>query len=96
MAARVAASLVTAAGFPELVTASEGEYKDLAVALAEDPPRLRALQQRLADARDSSPFFDTPQWMRDWEDLALAMADEPYLPPRIDPATGELERFIEV
>jgi predicted O-linked N-acetylglucosamine transferase (SPINDLY family) len=59
-AARVAASLVRAAGLPELVVASAQEYELLAVALGRDPARLATLRGRLAASRDSLALFDTP------------------------------------
>lgn len=68
-ASRVAASLVTAAGAPGLVTHSWDEYLALARALALDPPRLAALREQLAAARAHCPLFDTPRFTRDLERL---------------------------
>jgi len=48
-AGRVAASLLHAAGLPELVAATPDDYVAAAVALGTAPDRLRALRQRLAD-----------------------------------------------
>ena len=48
-AGRVAASLVHAAGLPELVAATPDDYVAAAIALATAPDRLRALRRRLAD-----------------------------------------------
>lgn len=62
-AARVAASLLTAAGLPELITHSHDAYQALAVALAGDPTRRAALADKLA-ARESSRLFDTPAFTR--------------------------------
>ncbi len=59
-AARVCASLVRAAGVPELVCENWAAYRALAVALAEDRPRLAALAARLREGRDHSVLFDTP------------------------------------
>ena len=47
-AARVAASLLTAMGLPELIAETPGDYERLALALATDP-------QRLAYSRKNSP-----------------------------------------
>ena len=44
---RVSASLLHAIGMPELITNSEEEYEALAIALATDPPRLKAIKQKL-------------------------------------------------
>jgi len=64
---RVAASLLHAVGLPELVTASLAEYEALALALARDPAKLRALTERLRSGRDRSPLFDMPAWTRAME-----------------------------
>jgi protein O-GlcNAc transferase len=63
-AARVAASLVTAVGLPELVTASLADYEALALRLARDAPLLGALRQRLERHRKSHPLFDTARLCR--------------------------------
>lgn len=54
-AGRVAASLLHAAGLPELVADSPADYVAAAIALASAPERLRALRQRLADRRRAGP-----------------------------------------
>ncbi len=72
-AGRVAASVVTAAGLPELVTASPGEYEALAVRLAEEPSRLASIRQRLAAARRSAPLFDTAAYTRRLESAFARM-----------------------
>lgn len=58
-AARVAASLLTAVGLPELITDSLEAYEALALALARDPDRLQALRQRLIDQVPTTPLFNT-------------------------------------
>jgi len=59
LAARVAASLLTAIGLPELITSAQEDYEALAITLATDPPRLRAIRSRLAGNRMTTPLFDT-------------------------------------
>jgi len=59
-ASRVCASLVRAAGLPELVVGSAEEYVALAVALGRDRARLAALRERLQATRATSMLFDTP------------------------------------
>lgn len=66
-AGRVAASLLTAVGLPELITRSAGEYEDLACALARSPERLAGLRAQLARNRNSMPLFDTARMTRDLE-----------------------------
>jgi predicted O-linked N-acetylglucosamine transferase (SPINDLY family) len=68
-AARVCASLVHAAGLPELVCADWDEYRATAIAIARDPARRDALAARLRAGRDSSVLFDTPTLVRRLEDL---------------------------
>ncbi len=64
MASRVAASLLTAAGLPELIMPSWTAYEDTAVALARDPAARAALAARLAQARTVAPLFDTDRFAR--------------------------------
>ena len=66
-AGRVAASLLTAIGLPELITTSLAEYEREASALARDPARLEALRERLAANRFTAPLFDTPRYVRHYE-----------------------------
>lgn len=58
MAARMAGSALHALGLDELITRSLEEYEATALALARDPVRLRALRDRLRQARREHPFFD--------------------------------------
>jgi protein O-GlcNAc transferase len=60
-AGRVAGSLLTAVGMPELVTTSLEQYEQTALALARDPQRLVALRQTLRKNRDASALFDLPK-----------------------------------
>jgi protein O-GlcNAc transferase len=59
-AGRVAGSLLTAIGMPELITGSLEEYEQTALALARDPVRLIGLRQKLERNRDGSALFDLP------------------------------------
>jgi len=61
---RVAASVLGAAGLPELVTHSLEDYEALAVDLATSPGRLQALKDRLARQRSSCTLFDTARLTR--------------------------------
>jgi predicted O-linked N-acetylglucosamine transferase (SPINDLY family) len=74
---RMAGSLLRAVGLPELVTHSLDDYEALAVALGNDRPRLAALRARLAANRDTSPLFDTPRFVRDYEDLLASVVKRP-------------------
>lgn len=66
-AARVAASILTAAGLPELITHCDQDYEALALALARDPARLGALKDKLAAGRASAPLFDSLRYTRNLE-----------------------------
>jgi predicted O-linked N-acetylglucosamine transferase (SPINDLY family) len=66
-ASRVAASLLGAAGLNELVVGCMAEYESLAVALAQDPPRLRNFRCRLESGRASLPVFDLDARVRELE-----------------------------
>jgi protein O-GlcNAc transferase len=57
-AARVAGSLVQAAGLPELIAPDLDAYAALALGLARDPDRLAAIKAKLAGNRTTVPLFD--------------------------------------
>ncbi|NKE45042.1 hypothetical protein HB662_09645 [Roseomonas frigidaquae] len=63
-ASRVCASLVRAAGLPELVCATPADYVAQAIALGRDPARLRGLRAGLLAARQTSLLFDTGNFVR--------------------------------
>lgn len=63
-AARVAGSLLHAAGMTELVTHTLQDYRALALALAARPERLRVLRARLDGTRERMPLFDTARFAR--------------------------------
>jgi predicted O-linked N-acetylglucosamine transferase (SPINDLY family) len=58
-AGRVAASLLSTIGLPELITYSEEAYGNAAVDLATNPARLAEIKQKLQANRFTSPLFDT-------------------------------------
>jgi predicted O-linked N-acetylglucosamine transferase (SPINDLY family) len=82
-ASRVAASLVTAAGVPELIAATPSAYETLAGTLAQERARLAALKQRLAAARATGPLFDAALFARHLEQgfKAVWARHEQGLPP---------------
>jgi protein O-GlcNAc transferase len=63
-ASRVAGSLLSAVGLPELITRSLADYEGLAHALAHDPTRLAALRKKLGDNLKVAPLFDTARFTR--------------------------------
>jgi len=64
---RVGASLLNAAGLPELISHSAEEYEATALALARDPARLKALREKLAANRVTAPLFDMARFTRNLE-----------------------------
>jgi predicted O-linked N-acetylglucosamine transferase (SPINDLY family) len=66
-AGRVAASVLNAAGLPELVTNSLSEYEALALKLARAPAALAAIKAKLAASRETSALFDVGRFTRDLE-----------------------------
>lgn len=72
-ASRVAASLLTAAGLPELIAASREDYERMALGFHGDRARLAALRARLAAGRDNCALFDTPRYTRNLESLFSQM-----------------------
>lgn len=72
-ASRVAGSILTHAGFPELVAQTADEYERLVIALASAPDRLRELRGRIEAGRAANPLFDTPRFVRDLEAAYEAM-----------------------
>jgi len=89
-AAKVAASVLTAAGLPELITKNRSDYERLAIELATRAERLAAVRQKLADSRSGCALFDTLRITRNLEDLYTRMYERhlcglapEHLPPRL-------------
>lgn len=68
-ASRVASSLLTAIGLPELITKSIGEYELLAGNLASDPDKLRSIKEKLEANKLTMPLFNTRQFAENLEKL---------------------------
>jgi predicted O-linked N-acetylglucosamine transferase (SPINDLY family) len=64
---RMAGSLLTAVGLPELATNSLADYETLAVLLGRQPARIASYKRYLAEHGRTSPLFDLPQVVRDIE-----------------------------
>jgi predicted O-linked N-acetylglucosamine transferase (SPINDLY family) len=85
---RVAGSLLTAIGLPELITRSLSEYEATALRLARSPFELAGLRERLAKNRLTAPLFDSERYARHLE-RAYQMMWDIYM-------RGEAPRRIEV
>ncbi|MBF0355736.1 MAG: hypothetical protein HQL43_10925 [Alphaproteobacteria bacterium] len=74
--ARVSASLLRAAGLGEMICATMADYADRAVALASDREGLLAIRKRLRAERDHLPLFDVRRFVRELDDLLVAIGEE--------------------
>ncbi len=80
--------MLRAAGLPELITKSLGDYEALALNLARDPEMLCALKTKLAHTRATWPLFDTARFTRNLEAAYSVMVER--LRQRLPPASFEL------
>ncbi len=82
-AGRVAASLLSAIGLPELITTSPEAYGALAIELAANPEKLSSIKNKLAQNRLTAPLFDTERFTRHLEAAYTAMYEryQGDLPP---------------
>lgn len=83
-AGRVAASLLMAAGLPELVSENLADYEARALELALDPARLKQLKEKLAQNLTRTPLFDANDFPRDIEAAYIMMWERQAEPPRGD------------
>ncbi len=72
-AGRVGATLLQAVGLKDLVGESLEQYVSIAVSLAADLPRLKALREGLRERMRASPLMDEPAFVRSLEERYLAM-----------------------
>ncbi|WP_213979259.1 tetratricopeptide repeat protein [Sphingomonas sp. dw_22] len=72
-ASRVAASLLTEVGLPELIVDSFAEYEALAIALGQDKARMAETRRRLLAGRAGSSLFDPHATARKLEAAYRAM-----------------------
>jgi predicted O-linked N-acetylglucosamine transferase (SPINDLY family) len=82
-AGRVAASLLTAIGLPELITPTPKDYEDLAIELATSPEKLLTIKRKLAENRLTTSLFNTQLFTQDIERAYVAIYDryQRGLPP---------------
>ena len=64
---RVAASLLNAVNLPELITTSQEDYETLAIELATNPKKYRAIKEKLINNLPEAPLYDTPLFTRQIE-----------------------------
>lgn len=68
-ASRVAASLLNAIRIPELITETGAQYEALAIELATQAEKLKAVKTKLQQNRLTTPLFDSQQYTRDLESV---------------------------
>ena len=66
-AGRVAASLLTALGLPELIVQTAEQFESLSIELARRPAMLAAIKDKLAQHRLTRPLFDTRSYTKHLE-----------------------------
>lgn len=99
--ARVAASLLSAVGLPELAVTNATDYENLAVLLATDAEALHDIRTHLAVNRLDLPLFDSERFAREFSDLFGRMVQrwEQGLPPgplaAAEPAVSRLAIVID-
>jgi predicted O-linked N-acetylglucosamine transferase (SPINDLY family) len=72
-AGRVAGSLLSAVGLPELISRTPAQYEALALEIATHPDKLLSLKAKLARNKLTSPLFDTARFVRNIEALYSKM-----------------------
>jgi protein O-GlcNAc transferase len=70
---RMGVTILTNAGLPQLIAASEHEYLEIAAALANDPARLQGLRSGLRERVRASPLMDAQRYARHLEQAYRAM-----------------------
>lgn len=71
---RMAGSLLTAVGLPDLITESLADYEKRAVELGRNPARIASYKRYLAEHGRKSALFDMPQIVSDIEDAFERLA----------------------
>jgi protein O-GlcNAc transferase len=69
MCTRVAASLLTAIGCPELIAEDMVEYEDIAVRFATDVVAMQEQRQKIIRNRETKPLFQTQRWVQNLQRL---------------------------
>lgn len=82
-ASRVAASLLTSVGLPELITTSSDDYEAAAIHYAQTPSALVEIKTKLQQQKSKAILFDTPAFTKEleatyqnmWQDLVTGFAN---------------------
>ena len=73
--ARIGASIVNAVNLPELITSSSEEYEALAIELATNPNKYKAIKEKLQSNLSTAPLFDTKLFTSNIESAYTQMYD---------------------
>ena len=71
--ARMGASIVNALNLPELITHTPEEYESLAIELATNPDKLKAIKDKLANNLSTAPLYDTKLFTKNLESAYTQM-----------------------
>jgi protein O-GlcNAc transferase len=72
-AGRVAASLLSAIGLPELIVQTQEQFEGTAIELATQPEQMAAIKRKLAENRFTKPLFNTNLYTRHIESAFATM-----------------------
>jgi predicted O-linked N-acetylglucosamine transferase (SPINDLY family) len=95
-ATRVCASIVAAAGVPDLICSGPDEYIGRAIAFAHDRQRLAAVQESLQQRRASCTLHDTPAFVRRLEEQFWQMQGEAERGETPQPNLRNLDLYYEI
>ncbi|WP_159950609.1 glycosyl transferase [Rhizobium sp. 18065] len=95
-ASRFCASIVSAAGIPELICSTPDDYVTKAVAYARDPASLAEVRASLQSQRETSALRDMPAMVRRLEELCWQMQGECERGETPTPDMRNLDVYYEV
>ena len=70
---REAASILNSINLPELITNSLREYESLAIELATNPDKLKAIKDKLVANLSTAPLYNTPLFTKNLESAYTEM-----------------------
>jgi len=71
--ARMGASILNAVNLPELITHSQEEYESLAIELASNPDKLKAIKEKLVSNLATAPLYNTKLFAKNIESAYTQM-----------------------
>ena len=74
--ARMGASIVNALNLPELITNSSEEYESIAIELATNPEKMKAIKDKLASNLSTAPLYDTKLFTKNLESAYTQMYEK--------------------